>query len=93
MKNLNGKYVVFGRLGGIKSQSPETKRIISFTINWIHESGVKVKTPPQKAVKDYVLLLNNVVPNSVPFPSGLSELIRKISVKRYGWSIEKVEEI
>jgi hypothetical protein len=82
------------RLNGIRSrQSSLTGEKLAHRIHWVHSTGIKVVTDPQKAVADLVPLLNQGVPNSVKFSSGLSAVLRGIEPRRYGWSIEKYESV
>lgn len=79
----------FGRLGGLNSQNPETKRRLSLHLEWEHDSKVFVVTPPMESIVELKDYLNLFVPGSVKHGSGLSELLRQISKKRYGWRITK----
>ncbi len=87
----NGFYVGtnFGKLGGLKHQNHETKRRLSLHLEWEHDSGIFVISPPLESVTQLKEYLNLAVPNSVKHCSGLSELLRQISKKRYGWKILK----
>lgn len=86
-----GKYVGknFGSKGGIKHQDPITKKTLAGTLLWKHEFGVEVKTTDIKTLANVKSQLNLAVPNSVPHTSGLSEIIRQKSKKRYGWILYK----
>lgn len=75
----------FGSKGGIKHQHPLTKKRLSGTLLWKHISGVEVETSNIKTLANVKDRLNLAVQNSVTHTSGLSELLRYKSKKRYGW--------
>jgi hypothetical protein len=86
-----GNYVGnnFGSKGGIKHQDPITKKTLARTLFWKHDSGVIVKTTDIKTLAQVKAQLNLAVPKSVSYTSGLSEIIRQKTKKRYGWVLYK----
>lgn len=84
-RNLGKKY---GRQGGIKSkQSPLTKQMLNSVLIWKHSTGIIVQTSGLTSVSDLVVLLNSYVPDSVKYSSGLSNVLRGVEKRRYGWEI------
>lgn len=78
----------YGRTGGIKSrQSANTKEMLNSVLVWKHNTGSIVQTSGLTSVSDLVVLLNSYVPDSVKFSSGLSNILRGIEPRRYGWEI------
>ena len=53
----------------------------------------KKKQEKAKTVQEILEILNQHVPGSVTFSSGLSSILRKVEKKRYGWIlVEEIEE-
>jgi general stress protein YciG len=91
----NGERVgkLFGRKDGLKHQHPLTREKLSKTIEWEHESGVFAISPPMESVSELVNFLNIHVPNSVKNSSGLSEILREVEPRRYGWKIVRILDL
>ena len=93
-KNSSAQYLhrqklgnTFGKKAGLTRQHPLTKQALKHHIVWIHDSGLIYETPPVETLKQIQNLLNQTLPNSVKFTSGLSSLVRGIERKIYGWKI------
>lgn len=76
-----------GRQGGLKHQSPTTKQRLTLYLEWEHETGVQTISPPFESVRELKDYLNCFVVESVKHSSGLSELLRNVQSRRYGWRI------
>ena len=77
----------YGRIGGLKHQHPETKRRLGLHLEWLHDSGIFIVSHPCESVKELTNYLNCAVPNSIRSSSGLSEILRGVSTKRFGWKL------
>lgn len=77
----------FGKQAGLTCQHPITREALKHSILWVHDSGLKVETPPVQTLNEIQTKLNQMVPKSVNFTSGLSSLIRGEEKKRYGWKL------
>jgi len=75
----------FGRQAGVSRQNPITKQRIAQPMRWVHKSGVEVFIEKAETLQQIMTVLNNYVPDSVKFTSGLSNIVRKIEKRRYGW--------
>lgn len=75
----------YGRQAGISRQNPITKERIARPMRWVHVIGVEVFIEKAKTLEEIKNILNQHVPESVKFTSGLSDIIRKIEKRRYGW--------
>lgn len=76
---------LYGRQAGISRQNPITKERIQKPMFWRHVSGVKVFIEKAETLQQILEILNAHVPGSVKFTSGLSEILRKVTKRRYGW--------
>lgn len=85
----NGKNVGtnYGRLGGLKHQNAKTKRRLSLYLEWDPDFGIFAISPPFESVAELKQYLNSFVSDSVKHSSGLSEILRDVCPKRYGWKI------
>jgi hypothetical protein len=91
----NGKRVgtLYGRQGGMKHQNPTTKLMLTHFMEWEHSSGLKVVSPPFESVQELKVFLNSYVEQSIPHSTGLRELLRGISKRRYGWALVSVLDL
>lgn len=86
----------YGRQAGISRQNAVTKHRIQQPMTWVHQSGVEVFIEKAETLHEIMNILNNYVPRSVKFTSGLSNIVRKIEKRRYGWILldnENINEI
>jgi hypothetical protein len=75
---------MYGQQAGISRQNPQTKARIQRPMQWIHESGVEVFLEKAKTVQEILEILNQHVPGSVTFSSGLSSILRKVEKNGMG---------
>lgn len=83
----------YGRKAGMSRQNPITKERIAKPMRWIHRTGVEVSIKKAETLEEIKNILNQYVPESIKFTSGLSDIIRKIEKRRYGWILLDNDDI
>ena len=63
------------------------KHHMTLYLEWEHETGLQTISPPFESVIELKDYLNCFVVDSVKHSSGLSDLLRNIQNRRYGWRI------
>ena len=77
----------YGKIGGLKKQSSLTKEKIQGILLWKHDTGVLVKTSNLESLAQVKDILCKKVPDRVKHTSGLSAIVRRTELHRYGWQL------
>ena len=89
LQRLHSQYLgkTYGKKAGMSRQDPVTRNRIQEPMHWVHTNGTKVFIPKAETLQEIMEILNQNIPNSVKFTSGLSNIIRGVEKRRYGWTL------
>ena len=84
-RSLVGKK--YGRSVGKSNQSSLLKKLLTMSMIWEHDCGIKVKTKPCDTFKKICNQLESAVPNKIKNECSLIKVLYGKRSKLYGWKL------